>query len=125
MNRNGVGLGLYITKMIVQQFDGTVTVDSTFGKGSTFGMTLVLSKNVQEKLKIQREFNTRVERRPIIKIVIKKHEIDLDRTIKESDLISEDLSQIQSEREINFYLMKKMDSSMKKFLDYPTQEEKC
>jgi signal transduction histidine kinase len=43
LNTQGVGLGLYITKMIVNAFDGQVSVESTVGVGSTFGLTFQLS----------------------------------------------------------------------------------
>mgnify|MGYP002637249524 CR=1 FL=1 len=35
-NKNGVGLGLAISKQIVEQFEGSITVDSEVGRGSTF-----------------------------------------------------------------------------------------
>ena len=35
-NKNGVGLGLAISKQIVEQFEGDITIDSELGVGSTF-----------------------------------------------------------------------------------------
>lgn len=39
MNTQGIGMGLHITKMIVEQFDGEVWVESEVGVGSTFGLS--------------------------------------------------------------------------------------
>ena len=44
MNTNGIGLGLFITKQIVSQFDGKVLVRSKYRKGSQFIFTLLINK---------------------------------------------------------------------------------
>lgn len=50
MNTKGIGLGLAICKMIVQQFRGEVYVDSKLNHGSTFTFTFELEeKEVHER----------------------------------------------------------------------------
>lgn len=47
----GTGIGLYITKAIVESHGGKVSVRSTEGQGSTFEFTLPIYATVAEKLK--------------------------------------------------------------------------
>ena len=62
MNSNGIGLGLYITKMIVEQFGGTVGVDSAIGRGSTFHMQFELSEQ-ENDFKVERTLNPNRQQR--------------------------------------------------------------
>lgn len=57
MNTSGIGLGLYITKMIVKTFQGNVYVESSPGHGSKFGLTFMLSDRASDINEIHREIN--------------------------------------------------------------------
>jgi signal transduction histidine kinase len=50
MNTNGVGLGLFITKSIINQFDGKVLLRSRTNKGSQFIFKFMLNKKDQFNL---------------------------------------------------------------------------
>jgi len=41
----GTGLGLFITKQLIEKFNGDIRVNSTVGKGSTFSFTLQFDKS--------------------------------------------------------------------------------
>ena len=59
LNTQGIGLGLYITKMVVGAFDGDVSVNSTVGQGSEFSLTFKLATEDMLVGGIQRDINPR------------------------------------------------------------------
>ena len=48
MNKKGIGLGLYICKMIANQFDGDITLESELNFGSIFTFTMKIFDEFQE-----------------------------------------------------------------------------
>ena len=45
LNTNGIGLGLHICKMIVEQFGGMITCKSMWGSGTSFIFLIALDNN--------------------------------------------------------------------------------
>jgi signal transduction histidine kinase len=53
----GTGIGLYISKAIVESHGGTISVRSEEGRGSTFIVSLPTFKSVADKLKADNNSN--------------------------------------------------------------------
>ena len=47
MNTQGIGLGLHICKIIINEFGGDIHVESELGKGSNFIFLIDLEENQQ------------------------------------------------------------------------------
>ncbi|MEO8580963.1 MAG: GAF domain-containing sensor histidine kinase [Patescibacteria group bacterium] len=47
VKESGTGLGLYITKQIIDMHGGSITVDSQLGEGTTFGIVLPLKSKLE------------------------------------------------------------------------------
>ena len=63
LNTQGIGMGLHITKSIVEQFGGKCFVKSTVGVGSTFGFEFILRDSLETAAKSTRLLNTLFARR--------------------------------------------------------------
>jgi len=48
MNTSGIGLGLVISKQIVEQYEGSIQVKSIPGEGSTFSFRVKLGELQEE-----------------------------------------------------------------------------
>ena len=55
LNSNGIGLGLFICKLIVQEFDGDIIVDSQPGVGSKFTFSFLLKNEGRSEQKRETE----------------------------------------------------------------------
>ena len=53
MNTQGIGLGLYICKQIVEEFDGKINVKSVPQMGSTFTFFMMITKHEDNAPKIE------------------------------------------------------------------------
>ncbi|MDR0591591.1 MAG: HAMP domain-containing histidine kinase [Candidatus Nomurabacteria bacterium] len=58
----GTGIGLYISKAIVEQHGGSLSVRSREGEGSTFTITLPTYDSIKDKLKTSSNFSEQVVR---------------------------------------------------------------
>ena len=57
INTKGVGLGLHISKMIVEQLGGDIICDSVWKKGTTFTFLIALDQQIERQITVQRVRN--------------------------------------------------------------------
>jgi signal transduction histidine kinase len=69
LNTKGIGLGLHISKKIVQEFGGDINFTSKWGEGTTFTFVLALNKNTQTVNQVVRNKNPKKKIYPKIEII--------------------------------------------------------
>ncbi|APQ16014.1 hypothetical protein A9200_16270 [Maribacter hydrothermalis] len=79
----GTGIGLALTKELVELMNGTIKVKSTLGKGSEFSVKIPVTKNATITTKDSHSFNSTF---PIIKTK-SKHVVETTETISELPLV--------------------------------------
>ena len=69
LNTKGIGLGLHISKKIVQEFGGDITFASKWGEGTSFTFVLALNENTYQVNQVVRNKNPRMKTYPKIEII--------------------------------------------------------
>lgn len=78
INSKGIGLGLHICKMIVQQLGGDIDCESIWLEGSTFTFLIALTEMKEQEITVQRYRNPLRKNYPKLKIQIKEEELVFD-----------------------------------------------
>ena len=108
LNTQGLGMGLYIAKLISEQFDGGVSVESELGHGSTFGFTMAFEQIVRLREVAARLMNPNQPKR--------ENKIYLRRP---GQLVNDLSVEISLDSEVNFSLQRQELESMQNLVHRP------
>ena len=74
LNTKGIGLGLHICKIIVQEYGGSIQVESTWGKGSSFTFLICLEEILGPQSQLKRCLNPNPLQKNYNKILLIKRQ---------------------------------------------------
>ena len=108
-NSRGIGLGLVICKMIVEQFGGTIRVESRKGKGSLFSFTMKILDRIDPSPqdRVQNKDDLDLEDLELVEDIEDQEEADLS----ERDPIEQ-----INEARLQIYQLERMEQAMPRIL---------
>lgn len=77
-NYQGTGLGMSITKQLVDLMKGTISVDSELGKGSTFRVTIPFVINEKEALPVETVVQSNVDVKGLNVLLVEDNDLNME-----------------------------------------------
>ena len=87
INTKGIGLGLYISKMILEQFDGAINLKSRLGVGTKFTFVIATEILKEQDTKVKRIRNPQGKTYPKISL---KYNLQIEKDKRSFNLEEED-----------------------------------
>lgn len=77
-NYQGIGLGMSITKQLVDLMKGTISVESEMGKGSTFRVTIPFVINEKEALPVETVVRSNVDVKGLNVLLVEDNDLNME-----------------------------------------------